>query len=79
MKIRYVVYYSERLRDGFEEGAKIFSEKEDALEFINDFSKWIGYPNMDFKLFYLGEEIALTKQETIVSQPSKKTISYRAK
>ena len=79
MKIHYVVYYSERLRDGFEEGAKIFPKKEDALEFINDFSKWIGYENMDFKLFYLGEEIALTKQEVVVSQPAKKTISYRAK
>ena len=56
----YVVWYEERLRDGMEDGAKIFESVEEALKFIEyGANRWFAASNHTFKLFKLGAEVPI--------------------
>lgn len=55
----YVVCFCERLRDGTEEGAKVFPTREKAIEFINKIANGFAGDNCDFRLFELGKEIPI--------------------
>ena len=73
---KYVVYWCESLRDGIEEGARVKSTIEGALQLITSLSNgWLG--NTTFRLFELGKEIPLTQETIEIPQPAIKRIAYR--
>lgn len=68
----YVAYCLERLRDANEECAKIFNNKQAALDWIEKLANGFAGCNCDFKLFELGKELPLTETVEETPQPSKK-------
>lgn len=58
---RFVVLYTEHLRDGQEEGVRCFLTEEKALAWING-NRW-GGDNYTYQLFHLGDEIQLSNRE----------------
>ena len=64
----YVGWYEEHLRDGHESGAKIFGNKQDALDWFGGFSE---FGNYEFKLFELGKEIPIKLEAVEEPQPPK--------
>lgn len=75
----YVVYCHERLRDGRDEWAKCFNTLEHALAYINQCHHGFAGDGMSFRLFKLGDEVAIKAEMTEEPQPAKKTITYTAK
>lgn len=59
----FVVYWCEHLRDGIEEGAKVFAKEEEALATINKIGNGFVHDNTEIRLFHLGAEIPLKKTE----------------
>lgn len=73
----YVAVYEEHLRDGTEDGAKVFigkNAKEQALEWINKLSTHSH--NCEYYLFKLGKQVSIVKQTIEEPQPAKATIKY---
>ena len=79
MSDKYVVYWCEQLRDGNEEGAKIFSSLDESLKCIQRLSEGYAGGNIDLRLFLLGKEILLIEEETEEPQPSVKKTVYKVK
>ena len=67
----YVAYWCEHLRDGLQEGARIFNTKAAALECINGLANGFSGKNMTFGLFELGKAIPLSIEQIEEPQPSK--------
>lgn len=70
----YVLYYCERLRDGIEEGAKVYSDLGEAVARAEKIRNGFAGDNKEVRLFKLGEEIPLTETTVEQPQPSKKTV-----
>ena len=73
----YVVHICERLRDGFEEFAKLFSSKESAIAWIN--KGRFAQDNHEFRLFELGKEIPIEQEAVKIRQPIKVEKRYKLK
>lgn len=56
----YVLYWCEHLRDGIEEGAKVFKSIEAVEEFLNTKAvNFFAFDNHEFRLFEMGRELPL--------------------
>lgn len=66
----YVAYRKEFLRDGFEEYAKLFNRKEDALVCIENWANGFAGVNCEFALFELGKKIELNERVESTPQPA---------
>ncbi len=75
----YVVYWENQLRDGREDGARVYDHIEKAIIAINNMMQGFGGENSDYKLFELGKEIPLTITTEEVPQPSVKKNQYVVK
>lgn len=59
----YVVYYCEHMRDGQEEGARVFGTMVEAKAFLERMAnESFARDNYTFRLFELGKEIVLNKK-----------------
>ena len=67
----YVAYWLEHLRDGCEEGAKVFATKEGALEFLGKLKSGFAGQNTEVRLFELGQEIQIVVREEMEPQPNR--------
>lgn len=75
----FVIYYFERLQDGYDEWSKIVGSKQEALQIINDMIGRVHCPehhNARYKLFELGKEIPLQQEIIEEPQPSKKKVRF---
>lgn len=59
----FVVWWEEALRDGSEQGAKVLASLESAKIFMENLVNGFGGANISCRLFQLGNEIPITKQE----------------
>lgn len=56
----YVLYWCEHLRDGVEEGARVFTSIEAVETFLNKKAvNFFAFDNHEFQLFKLGKELPL--------------------
>lgn len=70
--LAYVVYWREALRDGHEDGAKVFSLMKEAIAMIDDMAnRYADKGVMSIRLFQLGSEIQLNRIRIDLPQPSK--------
>lgn len=69
--VGYVVYCNERLRDGNEDCARLFTTKGAALEWIEKIANGFAGCNHDFALFELGKQIPLIESVEETPQPAK--------
>lgn len=69
--MKFVAYSIEHLRDGIEECAMIFDNRDAALKWINRLRDGFGGCNRSFRLFNLGEELPLSIESIEEPQPPK--------
>lgn len=71
MPIGYVVFWSEHLRDGTEEGARCYETLEGALEGAGELLEGFNRHNLTVRVFTMGEEIPIVVEEVKEPQPPK--------
>lgn len=72
----YVVYVIERLQDGTTESVQLFTSIPLAMKRINSIANGFLGSCCSFRLFKLGEEIAITSEKVVEPQPSKETVAF---
>ena len=75
--MRYVLYWCERLRDGTEEGARVYGSVEAALKGAARVKNGWNPHTVEVRLFELGEEVPIAEEAVEEPQPAKKTIGFR--